>query len=378
MAIIGKLERHPLSAAFGTMGEADRLALKQSLKEDHREVEIVTLDGLILDGWHRAKCLEALGIDLAPYMREYAGDDPVGYVLRMNERRRHISKLERVRALILVYRWREANGGARVPPVREIARVSGVSKSLANDAERALDDPGFVQKMDKKKKRRVNVTGDFEWYTPPELLEAGGQAVGGGFDLDPASCDRAQEQVKAGRHFTIEDDALREDADWTAERVWLNPPYASKPILAFIKRLIAEREAGRVKRAVTLTPCASARRWARLLLDKADAVCFINEQPRFYREEQGDDVPHPMTGYMVCGMGVDPVKFRAAFGSMGQVYFNGGSEAGNGADLSFEDMTWRMKAEKADRDRARAEAEAKELRVQLRQTERRLAEQVAA
>ncbi len=86
------LERHPLSAAFGTMGEADRAELKASIKTDDGSVEITLYEGKALDGWHRYRCMLALGRDPAPFMREFAGDDPAAFVLRVNDWRRHVEQ----------------------------------------------------------------------------------------------------------------------------------------------------------------------------------------------------------------------------------------------------------------------------------------------
>ena len=59
--------------------------------------------------------------------------------------------------------------------------------------------------------------GADEWLTPPWVLEAIGP-----FDLDPCA-PRVRPWDTAKRHYTIEDDGLRQD--WQG-RVWLNPPYS--------------------------------------------------------------------------------------------------------------------------------------------------------
>lgn len=56
-----------------------------------------------------------------------------------------------------------------------------------------------------------------EWLTPPDLIAALGP-----FDLDPCSPGDRRPWDTAARHYSIEDDGLRQE--W-AGRVWLNPPY---------------------------------------------------------------------------------------------------------------------------------------------------------
>ena len=53
----------------------------------------------------------------------------------------------------------------------------------------------------------TRATGNFEWYTPPEIIEAARRVLGT-IDLDPASCAEAQEWIQARRWFGIEQDGL--------------------------------------------------------------------------------------------------------------------------------------------------------------------------
>ena len=67
-------------------------------------------------------------------------------------------------------------------------------------------------------------TGDTEWYTPANILEAVAEVLGA-IDLDPASsaAQQAHATVKATRYFTIADNSLEQR--WRG-RVFLNQPYA--------------------------------------------------------------------------------------------------------------------------------------------------------
>src|SRR5215813_2992393 len=79
-------------------------------------------------------------------------------------------------------------------------------------------------------------TGDTEWYTPPDILEAAREVLGT-IDLDPASsaAQQALSPVKAANYFTIKNSGL--DRPWFG-RVWLNPPYARGWIDRFVAKIV--------------------------------------------------------------------------------------------------------------------------------------------
>ena len=117
---------------------------------------------------------------------------------------------------------------------------------------------------------RAQGTGDNEWYTPAEHIEAA-RAVMGDIDLDPASSALANETVRAARFFDIEADGLAQE--WGG-RVWMNPPYAQPWIMRFCEKLTEEAAAGRVIEAIALTHNYTDTGWFHLLAGKANAVCF--------------------------------------------------------------------------------------------------------
>lgn len=96
-----------------------------------------------------------------------------------------------------------------------------------------------------------------DWYTPHKYIEAA-RAVMGSIDLDPASCEMANQVVGASRIYTKELDGLAQQ--WHG-RVWLNPPYGKvNPVPGsvksyqklFVEKLLREYATGRIEQAVLL------------------------------------------------------------------------------------------------------------------------------
>lgn len=119
-----------------------------------------------------------------------------------------------------------------------------------------------------------------EWYTPPALLRAA-RAVLGSIELDPASCELANQTVRASRYYDKDSDGLHQA--WHAETVWLNPPYCKVGAVSnqqrWTNKLIAEYQAGHVKQALLLVNAATETRWFERLY--AYPVCFVRGRVRF-------------------------------------------------------------------------------------------------
>ena len=98
-----QLTRHPLSALWGDMPGDQYREFVEGIREKHRRQMIMTLDGKILDGWHRYKACLELCID--PFFAVYTEDDPVGYVIRENAMRRHLTPGQRAACIVACHEW---------------------------------------------------------------------------------------------------------------------------------------------------------------------------------------------------------------------------------------------------------------------------------
>lgn len=158
-------------------------------------------------------------------------------------------------------------------------------------------------------------SGEYEWYTPIEYIQAA-RAVMGGIDCDPASSDKANEVVGAGRYFTIKDDG-RQQA-W-GERVWMNPPYSQPLVSDFCMGLVEKYRCGEVKQACVLINNATETSFFQILLGVASAVCFVKGRIRF-TDPQGKPGA-PLQGQVVLYLGARIDTFASAFSQFGGILY---------------------------------------------------------
>ena len=167
------------------------------------------------------------------------------------------------------------------------------------------------RKPDAPKPHVAHNSGDNEWYTPPEYLEAA-RRVMGSIDLDPASSAIANERVQAALFFTAEDDGL---ARAWGGRVWMNPPYAGELIGRFCEKLAQHFEDGTVSEAIVLVNNATETRWFQRLAEMSSCVAFPRGRVRFLDPEGNPGAP--LQGQAVIYLGPNTEHFAAVFSEFG-------------------------------------------------------------
>lgn len=168
---------------------------------------------------------------------------------------------------------------------------------------------------DEKAAHVSHATGEHEWYTPSPYLEAARKVLGA-IDLDPASSDVAQENVKAKRYYTLQDDGLAQD--WSG-RVWLNPPYAADVIGKFTDKLAQHFAAKDVTAAILLTNNATETGWFSTVARIASAVCFPFGRIS-YLDKSGKPANTPLQGQSLLYFGENSDKFCKTFASLGRCW----------------------------------------------------------
>jgi len=159
-----------------------------------------------------------------------------------------------------------------------------------------------------------------DWWTPPHILEAAREALGGRIDLDPCAND-GPPNVPAGRHFTRADDGL--SRPWSG-LVFMNPPYG-REIGRWTEKAIAET--GRAEAVIVLVPARTDTRWFRPLF--RFPICFLAGRLRFIdgSGRPRDPAPFPSAVALLKAeiTAEDLARFRDAFGLLGAVVDGGRS-----------------------------------------------------
>lgn len=347
-----------------------KAGLESSLIDDGCREPLVLWNDVLIDGHNRFDICQRRGIKFKTVSKEFADEAQVkDWILSNQMNRRNMTPAEAalIRGRLYEARKLKQGGDRKSESIRQsdglistaeaIAKEQGVSpRTVERDAEFALAvdtlatvDKDIVQRAtrgvedingnvesvsrqdvikahqawkdgDKAKAKKIlkgatahvsHNSGEQEWYTPPEYIVAA-RSVMGRIDLDPASSAIANRTVEAKRYFDSKANGLEQD--WSG-RVWLNPPYAARLIDSFVQKLL---ESDKVTMACVLTNNATDTGWGQSLISKADAICFVAGRIKFI-DKSGHPSGAPLQGQMVCGLGVEVGKFRAAFAELGTV-----------------------------------------------------------
>jgi hypothetical protein len=296
---------------------------------------------MILDGRNRyAACMIAR---VEPVFVEFTEDDALGFVISKNIHRRHLNESQRAVVAAKIANMKQGERtdiepSANLPKVRnevsqdQAAEMLSISprmvrtiKSIERDApdliERIVSGDLTAHAATKEIETRLgdrahvsNNSGEQEWYTPVEYVEAARRAMGS-IDLDPASCESANATVMADYFFTKEDDGLTQE--WYG-RVWLNPPYSQPDIAQFSDKLIGSLPD--IEQACVLVNNATETDWFQAMLKSADAVCFPNKRIKFI-DKNGTPRGAPLQGQAVLYFGDKRAAFDQWFSQFGLVLY---------------------------------------------------------
>lgn len=199
----------------------------------------------------------------------------------------------------------------------------GISKRESSEAQKLATIPEERFEALKAgvttKKEALNPThvghnsGDNEWYTPPEFIDAARKAMGS-ITCDPASSDIANKTVKADVYFTAEQDGLKQK--WNGN-VWMNPPYSTSLIGQFSKAISEKFVSGEVSEACILVNNATETAWFQEMIPVCSAICLVKTRVKFLDPEGNPGAP--LQGQIVIYLGKNQSGFAEHFQPFGPV-----------------------------------------------------------
>jgi len=183
-----------------------------------------------------------------------------------------------------------------------------------NDEQREITQAGLLKLAEPCHVSHNSVEN--EWYTPSKYIEAARTAMGS-IDLDPASCELAQETVQAGQYFTIDDNGLTKE--WRGN-VWLNPPYSKESVGMFATKLV--EETANLSQAIVLVNNATDTHWFHQIAKVAAAMCFVRGRINF-NDKTGTPANSPVQGQVFIYIGGEVEKFSVVFSMFGFIVTQG-------------------------------------------------------
>jgi len=167
-----KLELHPLCAIFPRMLGEDFAGLKADIKANGLLHPITVFEGKILDGGNRHQACVELGIDIKT--TDYAGSDPVAFVMSENKHRRHLTQMQLALVVALAQDWTEAKRHGNYADEKVSARDGHLPAPTTTAARANKSGAGYSTQ------RRADALAK----ASPELAK---QVVDGGMPMHEAS-----------------------------------------------------------------------------------------------------------------------------------------------------------------------------------------------
>lgn len=155
-------------------------------------------------------------------------------------------------------------------------------------------------------------SGNTEWYTPIDIIEAARQTMGF-ITLDPFSSAKANENVKASIYFTKDEDGFIKS--WKGS-VWCNHPFSRENNKRIANKVISEYESGNIRECCMITFAATSESWFKPLLKYPQ--CFLWGRTNYY-DENGNKVKGVTKGSVVTYIGENVECFYENFKHLGEV-----------------------------------------------------------
>lgn len=164
-----------------------------------------------------------------------------------------------------------------------------------------------------KSHQLINQTsGEQEYFTPMSIVVAA-ERVMGSIDLDPASCELANQRIHAGKFFTKKEDGLSKE--WF-KNVFINHPFGRKENPLWVRKMVYEYNRMEVNTIICITFAATSEEWFQPLMEFQQ--CFLTPRTNFYLPD-GTLKRGVSKGSVVTYMGPSLDRFATEFKAMGTI-----------------------------------------------------------
>lgn len=153
-------------------------------------------------------------------------------------------------------------------------------------------------------------SGEYEYYSPPEIVEAA-RKVMASISMDPASSAIANETIQANTFLS----KFGLSYEWIGN-IWLNHPFSRKNNPIWINKLISEYDSGNIYQACCITYAATSEIWFQPLLQFPQ--CFLSPRTNYYLPD-GTKKKGVTKGSVVTYLGPNQDLFANVFSQFGMV-----------------------------------------------------------
>lgn len=173
-----------------------------------------------------------------------------------------------------------------------------------------------------------HATGESEWNTPTDIIEAARRTMGS-IDCDPATNEMANKIIKAKIIYTIESDGLKQK--WSGN-IWMNPPYSQPLVTKFAKMISLKYESREINQACVLVNNATETDWFQKMARLSIVACFLFGRVKF---TDLDGKPGaPLQGQVILYMGMNVSRFVKNFSNKGVIFYAKRTNKGRGNGAS--------------------------------------------
>jgi hypothetical protein len=165
---MSELKSHPLAELFPPLDDDALQELAADIRKNGLRQAIITYKGQVLDGRNRLAACRIAGVE--PRFKEFAGNDPLGYVVSLNLTRRHLSESQR--AMVAAKIATLPKGSNQHSPIGEpsqaqAAKMLNVGKRSVERARKIIEkaEPKLIAEVEQGK---ISVSVAAKAVSPPK------------------------------------------------------------------------------------------------------------------------------------------------------------------------------------------------------------------